>query len=341
MKNTKFLSMLLGTFFALILVSCSQDDSDSVEQEKKYLIAEAQLIIDYKECNISNIVWSTKRDYQIANFNISTMPRTQSKPITVWYVVAGLVAKREMSSENLGVTIPDKIKEAFQATKYSDSKLWRVEEIELDHNYNNNNNNNIEVYYELDLQNILNKNLEAELFFSYDTGVLLYSKEDLDDDDSSDDDKFVINDKLRAAVEKAVPGASIIEAEIDDNLIEVDAIIITSGVQYEIELVFSMNYELVSSETETQYLYSQLPIEYKVIQDWFTSNSTVVPAPSANTKVEISKGSDFEDDYNIGTYFYEVEISDYFSGGIKYEVEFYLNENIEIIAVIVNDVKQL
>lgn len=319
-------------FFAVLCVSftfISCPDGDS-EPPIDYSIAEAQLHKDYSAYTIGPVTWATQRGYQIASFSIT------SKSITAWYARSGNTATREMDSEDLGTTVPAIIKAAFDATPYSNTTLWTIEEIELEHNYNA---NPVASYYEMELQNLTNSNLEAELFFDGTTGILLYSKEDLDNDDDSDD-AFVINNQLKAAVELVFPGAQIIDAEVDDNLIEVEAIVTVNGIKKEIELTFSMNYVLVSKEIETEYLYSTLPEYFNVIKTWFTNNPSIAPAPPANAKVEITEGYQVEYDYNIGDYHYEIEIDDYTSAGIEHELEFYLDMYLNIIAVIVNDVKQ-
>lgn len=347
MKKLKLLTILTSAFIALTLIGCT-DDNPSVDPNTDYAVAELQLKSDYRSYNIGEIKWSTERGYQIGAFAVTEKLKAESKieskaiaqTITAWYSVVGESAKREMDTENLGVIVPEKIKAAFEATMYSDNTIWRIDEIELDHKYTN---NVAQSYYEMELVNIANNNLEAELFFSYETGELIYTKEELDNDnddsDDNDDNKFVINDQLKAAVERAVPGAVIIEAEIEDNLIEVEAIVTTDGVKKEIELEFTLNYELVSQEIETEYIYGQLPAEYEVIKTWFTANPTIAPTPNANTEVVVSQGDDIEEEHNIGAYYYEIEIDDYYSGAKEYEVEFYLNSDMEIIAVIVNDTK--
>lgn len=299
-----------------------------------YIVAEVQLRKDYSAYTIGQVTWSTQRDYQIGSFAIVSNSSGATQLVTAWYAVQGEVATREMDSMGLGVIVPDIIKVAFEATAYSNAKLWRIDEIELEHNYNS---NAIESYYEMELENIINDELEAQLFFSTETGELLYSKEEIDDDEDSDDDKFVVNEQLKKAVEAEFPGAKIIDAEVENNLIEVEAIVTENDVIKEVELKFTMAYVLVSKEIETTVLYNQLPAEFGIVKTWFANNPIAAPVPSANTKVEITEGEQTENDYNIGVYYYGIEIDDYISGGVEYEVEFYLSKEQQIIKVIVND----
>lgn len=328
MKTVKLFTLLIGTMFLATTISCSDDQGPTID----YSVAETQLNKDYS--NISNLKWSTNgQGYQIATFSGNKVARADAQSMTAWYAVAGTKATLEMDSRHLGVMIPEIIKPAFRETDYSKDDLWRVEEVELDYNYNN---NSVTSYYELELVNIANANLEAELLFDAISGKLIFAKEELDND--GDNDQYVITAALKAAVEEAVPGAIIIDAEVEDNFIEVDAYTITNGIQKEIELVFSMTYDLVSSETETEYSYSTLPTEFSAIPAWFAAN-TSTPAPLATTDIEITELLQTESDNAIGEYFYEVEIDEYKVGDNEYEVEFYLNKEYAIVAVIVNDDK--
>lgn len=337
-KITLFKSLILASLcFSLILVSCDDGSSNTDNTDIDYTVAEGKLRSDYNQYNIGAINWSTQRGYQIGKFNATPIQRSQSSTsITAWYSVSGETATRKMDSEDLGTTVPASIQEAFTATKYSNNTLWKIDEIELEHNYDTNPSTS---YYEMELDGIgVNSNLEAELYFSTEpTGTLLYSKEKLDDDDDSDDDKFVITSQLKAAVEEVASGATILAAEVDDNMIEVEAIITTVSPPKEIELKFTMAYVLVSSETETEYTYNTLPPDFDVVKNWFVANPST-PAPPTNTEVEITEGNQTETDHSIGSYYYEVEIDDY--GVPEYEVEFYLSKSKDIIAVIVDDIKQ-
>ena len=317
---------------------------------ENYAAAEAQLRKDYSNYTIDgDVMWQTERDYQVATFAYSKV-KSSASTITAWYSVDEDKATREMDNEVLGSTLPEIIRSAFEATAYSDANIWKIDDIEVEHNYNN---NGISKHYEVDLENIANPNHEAELTFN-EKGELIYTKEDIetdgtdddnDDDDNDDnDDRFVINAELKAAVEKAVPGAIIIDAELDDDgkIIEVDAILGTEDNNKEIELEFTLDYVLLSNEIESETTYGALAKEFSAISAWFAANAAIVPAPLANTEVEITEGEQTEDDNNIGTYHYEVKIDDYESSDEEeeYEVEFYLNSSREIIAVIVNDEKK-
>lgn len=330
MKKKFLFTMLMGIALALIYVSCSKKSNDD---DINYSIAHAQLVQDYSQYNISDIDWETVRGYQICDFKVTTKTKSQLKEITAWYTVINNFAIREMDSEDLGVVIPSVIKAAFDNTVYSNTTLWRVDEVELENNYSN--SNDIKSYYEVEVENISVNNLEAKLYFSAETGELLYSKEVIDNDSNNNEDKFVVNTQLAAAVEEAFPGAIIIDAEIDDNLIEVDAIIEANEVVKEIEILFDLNYKLVSSKKETTYSYNTLPTEFNVIKEWFTNNPTIAPAPGDNIVIEVTEGDQVENNIQ---YYYSIEIDDYTVDLKEYEVEFFLDKNYLILSVEINDI---
>ena len=336
MKNlNEFKSAIFACLISLpALISCDKNDSNT---DTEYSVAEAKLKLDYKNYDIKNITWSTQRSFQMATFDAIT--KAEGASITVWYEVNGATATREMDSEDLGTTVPTIIQEAFKATKYSNSALWTIEEIELEKSYNS---NSIDSYYEVDLVNVADKTVSAELFFNATTGALLTQKEEVDNDDDKDTDtnnKFVVTAELKAAVEKAVPGAVIIDADVDDNIIEVDAVVTVDTVTKEVELEFTMEYKLVSNEIETKYAYQDLPRTFMAVKVWF-NNTYSLPNPQPTTQLEITEGEQSEEDFNIGNYYYGIECDEYTHANIKYEVEFLLNKDFKIIAVIVNDVKQ-
>ena len=327
-------SLILACLISLpALISCDKKDSN---KDTGYSVAEAKLRLDYKNYDIKNITWSTQRSFQMATF--SAITKSAGTSIAVWYEVNGATATREMDSEDLGTTAPAIIQEAFKATKYSNSALWTIKEIELEKSYNS---NSMDSYYEVDLVNVADKTVSAELFFNATTGALLTQKEEVDNNDDNDTDtnnKFVVTAELKAAVEKAVPGAVIIDAEVDDNIIEVDAIITVDTVTKEVELEFTMEYKFVSSEIETKYEYGELPATFKAVKSWFDDAFSLTPPPT--TQLEITEGEQSEEDFNVGNYYYGVEFDDLRGIDTEYEIEFFLNKDFEIIAVIVNDVKQ-
>lgn len=325
MKNIFNILILAVAIVAPIsFVSCSE--SDEIERTD-YSVAKKQLAIDYSEYNLTDITWSTVLGYQVANFNFTTKAANSSASVNAWYSVNNDSATREKSTENIGVTIPDIIKTAFEETVYF-TAAWEIEEIEIEMNYNG---NALEEVYEVELKSTTNKKIVAELYFNAKTGVLLYSRESIagNDNNSNNNDSIVISDELAAAVKAIHPTAIIINAEIEDNQIEVEVVVTENGIAKEIEMIFSMTYVYHGSETEYEVTYGELSEDFYAVKEWFANTQNGFPIPPNETMVEIEEGNLQESEIN---YIWGLEI-EYVSSGIDYEVEFFLDADFKIVNV--------
>ncbi len=300
-----FLSILLMT--STLFVSC-ENESDKNTNDSR--LAEMQLLEDYSNYTLSNIVWSKQQGYEIASFSAVTKSAAQN--MKAWYKVGSDNAKLQMESKDLGITIPDVIKTAFDATIYSNTTLWTIEEVEFEQDFIG---NSVMSTYDVELVSVTDPNIEAELIFDAESGELLFSKEEADNDTESDN--FVVNAELKAAVTAIYPTATIIGAEIDDTVIEVDAIVEIDGVKTEIEMIFSLSYEYIGEETEATYTYATMPAEFVTISNWFKAQSTY-PEPAGTDIVEIA--SEKMKDITL----YEVEV-EYMNKNVQYEAEFILD----------------
>lgn len=310
----------LVAILALTLISCSKDTET---EDSNYSVAENQLKLDYSQYNLTGISWRSVLGYQVANFKFTT--KANGTNANAWYLVNNNIAKREKSTASIGVTVPETIKAAFEASKYSNALLWRIDEIELENNYNG---NAVESIYEVELESVINTNIEAEMYFDAKTGVLLYSREYLDDDDDNDDDNsIVIDDKLVQAVRAIYPDAVIIDAEIDDNMIEVAVTIIEGGIPKEVEMLFTMDYKYKGGEIEYEVTYGKLSEKFKSVKDWFANTANGVPVPNDDIIVEIEEGVGSE---NGITYMYQVEV-EYTINGTEYNVELFLDAEYVIV----------
>lgn len=319
--NLKLIALTLGVFFTF---SCDKNDNN------EYSVAEKQLRLDYPNYSLSNIKWTKEYSYDVARFSTQTKAAT-SNMLTAWYKVSGDKASRQMDIEDLGNTIPETILSAFNATVYSNTQLWTIDEVELENRYNG---NGIEKVYEVELDSKTIVNLEAELYFDAKTGELLFSKEDMDEDSNDTEDKFVVNQELIDAVQRLYTGAQIVDAEIDNNQIEVEAIVTIDNVKKEIELLFDMNYNLIESEIEYDTTYGSLNNDFSSVTAWFTDPINSFPSPPAATKVEITQGNLVEDDLTPNfNYKYGVDI-EYQIGQTEYEVMFYLDAKFMILKVV-------
>ena len=223
--------------------------------------------------------------------------------------------------------MPADLDTVFKATpKYSEATLWTVTEVEKDTQHTNNNSITV---YEVELVNKANPKLEAELYYNTVAPIkLLYSKETLDADDN--EDKVVVDDALTTAVKTVYPAPAtiqIIDAEMEDNNVEVEALITSNTPATEIEIVFTVSgttYTVVSQEVETT-LDRVAPAKLKEAIDlWVTANKAValegtdVPA-NAETSVKETKTGTAE--APIITYEVEIEYSVTTPAPKDYEIE--------------------
>ena len=326
----KSLLVMLGMMFAL--VSCADDKGTGTGtgdggSSANRAIVEAQVREDFgSSATIGAFEMTEKRGYQVATFT-RTFARSTTTQNTTWYKIADAKATLTKDVIDLGVTMPADLDTAFKATpKYSEATLWTVTEVEKDTQHTNNNTITV---YEVELVNKANPKLEAELYYNTDAPIkLLYSKETLDADDN--EDKVVVDDALTTAVKTVYPAPAtiqIIDAEMEDNNVEVEALITSNTPATEIEIVFTVSgttYTVVSQEVETT-LDRVAPAKLKEAIDlWVTANKAValegtdVPA-NAETSVKETKTGTAE--APIITYEVEIEYSVTTPAPKDYEIE--------------------
>ena len=326
----KSLLVMLGMVFAL--VSCADDKGTGTGtgdggSSANRAIVEAQVREDFgSSATIGAFEMTEKRGYQVATFTL-TFARSTTTKTTAWYKIADAKATLTKDVMALGVTMPADLDTVFKATpKYSEATLWTVTEVEKDTQHTNNNSITV---YEVELVNKANPKLEAELYYNTVAPIkLLYSKETLDADDN--EDKVVVDDALTTAVKTVYPAPAtiqIIDAEMEDNNVEVEALITSNTPATEIEIVFTVSgttYTVVSQEVETT-LDRVAPAKLKEAIDlWVTANKAValegtdVPA-NAETSVKETKTGTAE--APIITYEVEIEYSVTTPAPKDYEIE--------------------
>ena len=326
----KSLLVMLGMVFAL--VSCADDKGTGTGtgdggSSANRAIVEAQVREDFgSSATIGAFEMTEKRGYQVATFTL-TFARSTTTKTSAWYKIADAKATLTKDVMALGVTMPADLDTVFKATpKYSEATLWTVTEVEKDTQHTNNNSITV---YEVELVNKANPKLEAELYYNTVAPIkLLYSKETLDADDN--EDKVVVDDALTTAVKTVYPAPAtiqIIDAEMEDNNVEVEALITSNTPATEIEIVFTVSgttYTVVSQEVETT-LDRVAPAKLKEAIDlWVTANKAValegtdVPA-NAETSVKETKTGTAE--APIITYEVEIEYSVTTPAPKDYEIE--------------------
>ena len=254
--------------------------------------------------NARNIQWSEKLGYQVAKFSNKLLTKAEDilYDTEVWFNVEDDVATITMENQDIDIDLkqlPDVVLAAFEKTKYSDTKLWVVDEVEIEIEHDGTNKTTI---YEIDLNSAsgITPEMEAVLYYDKD-GNLLFSSEKEDKDDDKDDDTIAISTKLKSKVEeilapslKTGESVKIISAELDDNIIEVDAIILSSTGDIIKEISVDLNsttYDLVEFESEVNTTWAKLDTKFKdVITAWYddpSKNIHSAPKPSDTTPIEV------------------------------------------------------
>ncbi len=288
-----------------------------------FMVAEKQLVADYSAYTVTDVSWVEKDGYQVGSF-VGTA-KSAGVSISAWYAIAGEKASRHIDVAKLGVAIPALIKPAFDATVYADAAVWTLDEIELENRYNGETEERV---YEVELDNVSNKDLCAEVYFDAVTGGFLFAKEEVDASGDDSDDRYVVDERLKAAVKAIHPEARVIDASKEDGFIEV--LVFDKGL--EIEMLFTAEFIYKSGEYEVAY--SELPAKYSSVNAWISTPANGFPTPEATSEVEIREGAALVIDGVECRAFIELEYST-ISGAVEneYELGFYLDADNEIISV--------
>lgn len=267
----------------ILATACSSDDTDKNLPSDTKSIAEQQLKADYADYNITDIKWRNSNGYDVALFSANTKAAPQQ--IEAWYQVENGKAGRVLDNRDFGTVIPEAIREAFEHTIYADASLWKVDDVDLETRFNG---HAMEVVYVVEMESILHKDLEAKLLFNA-KGELIFSKEY--EDDKDDEEKFIVDQRLLDAVHAIFPDAEVVDAEFEDGIIEVDALRFINDRTIEIEFEFDRNYKLLSYESEQEYLFGELPMDFKTpLTHWYGQHESFnYPMPTDLTKVEVEE----------------------------------------------------
>ena len=297
--------LILTSVVAATCVAC--DKSDNGTEIVDFTAAQTELQKLYPEAQ--QVQWSFSRGYHVAKFNNPALTRSAQAGLntTVWFEVEGNKAEQQMINQDFGASLavlPAAIQEAFNATEYSDKSLWVIDEIDFEKEYIAGVGKKSVYEIELNSAPQITPEKEAELYFDATTGELLFTKESVDDDSQDrDDEHLVINSQITESVTDyltptllAGESVVILSAELDDNEIEVDAIITNAGKTVrEVELTLNpSNYSVIGSESETEYTatFAALAAKYKTpITAWYDSNANTqhAPLPEGTVLVELEE----------------------------------------------------
>ncbi|MDD4847867.1 MAG: PepSY-like domain-containing protein [Bacteroidales bacterium] len=221
--------------------------------------------------NATQVEWETKSDYWIADF------RHDGTDKTAWFESNGIWKMTE--SDETFNRLPEIVKNAFKAGEYSS---WRVEDVDILDRLN---------YERLFVIEIEQGESEADLFYT-NTGSLVKIEFDSNDDDYFNQLPTSIASGIETFIQTRYPGATIVEIDQEDNMIEV-------------EILFEMSKVEVYFDQAENWLHSSRDVSYQqVIQtvkdmlatteyaSWHIDDIDFIEVPEYNFyKFELEQGN--------------------------------------------------
>lgn len=231
----QFNYLVLFGIIMLSLVSCEKNNGMA---DGRF---ESALLDRYPDA--SDIRWSTKGSYHIAEFKSAITRSTQLLDNQAWF---DRNCQWQMTEIDINFDmLPQAVKEAFNQSEYAS---WRIEDVDrLDRE-------GMETIYIIEVEGTLDgKEIEMDLFYSPD-GTLIKTEEEKDiDDDYQEHLPSTENQGIETFIAQNYPNARIVDIEREDGRIEVEII---DG-DFIRELLFDMNNVWILTETDLKL--SQIP----------------------------------------------------------------------------------
>ena len=205
---------------AVSLWSCSNDDAPVVGgPENGKVSAEAQAALFQLYPNATDVNWSVKGEYVVADFNMAAT-RAAAGEYAAWFDNAGRWYMTT-DSEILFDQLPAEVKTAFGESEYS---AWTVDEVERIQR------NGLEDVYVIEVKNTVGGvATEIDLYYSKD-GVLVKKLVDMDEDyDYSDYIPVAPAAGVDAFLKANFPNARILDIDREDNMTEVEILLGPGG----------------------------------------------------------------------------------------------------------------
>ena len=222
-----FLPMMMLTCMTLIAASCQDDNTATPDGTVDKASKEETLYKLYPDA--SNITWSVKGNYAVADFSADT------SRYTAWLDNAGNWYMTE--SDMLFEQLPQAVKEAFNSSEYA---TWKVDDVDKIFR------EGAETVYVIEAESMQNGvKTEIDLYYSED-GVLVKSVIDADDDDYSDFIPAPSAGSIEEFIAAKYPAARIVDIDNENGMTEVE---ILDGRVCR-ELLFNTSNEWVHTKTE-------------------------------------------------------------------------------------------
>lgn len=239
MKRILSLCHILLTGSFVLMTSCNDNDDLHSNPVPENIPEKVILEFNAKYPNATNVTWSTKDTYAVANFYLpSTRTESHEPNNTAWFNMAGHwnMTETEISYQQL----PEAVKTAFEASPYAS---WRIDN-EIDKLQRSDNN---ETLYIIEAsQKEGNVETEVDLYYT-EEGILV--KEIVNAEADNDYHEYLPQQpegNIQTWLDQNFPNVRIVDYDCEQNGTEVE--IIANGLKHEI--LFDNQQQWVYTKTE-------------------------------------------------------------------------------------------
>lgn len=221
------------------MTSCNDNDDLHSNQVPENIPEEVILEFNAKYPNATNVTWSTKDTYAVADFYLASTRAGGHEPNnTAWFNMAGHWSMTE--TDITYQQLPEAVKTAFEASPYAN---WRIDD-EIDKLQRSDNN---ETLYIIEVsQKEGNVETEVDLYYT-EEGILV--KEIMDAETDDDYHEYLPQQPegdIQAWLDQNFPNARIVDYDQEYNGTEVE--IIADGLKHEI--LFDSQQQWIYTKTE-------------------------------------------------------------------------------------------
>lgn len=221
------------------MTSCNDNDDLHSNQVPENIPEEVILEFNAKYPNATNVTWSTKDTYAVADFYLASTRADGHEPNnTAWFNMAGHWSMTE--TDITYQQLPEAVKTAFEASPYAN---WRIDD-EIDKLQRSDNN---ETLYIIEVsQKEGNVETEVDLYYT-EEGILV--KEIMDAETDDDYHEYLPQQPegdIQAWLDQNFPNARIVDYDQEYNGTEVE--IIADGLKHEI--LFDSQQQWIYTKTE-------------------------------------------------------------------------------------------
>ena len=239
MKRILSLCHILLTGSFVLMTSCNDNDDLHSNPVPENIPEKVILEFNAKYPNATNVTWSTKDTYAVANFYLASTRTGGHEPNnTAWFNMAGHwnMTETEISYQQL----PEAVKTAFEASPYAS---WRIDN-EIDKLQRSDNN---ETLYIIEVsQKEGNVETEVDLYYT-EEGILV--KEIVNAEADNDYHEYLPQQpegNIQTWLDQNFPNVRIVDYDCEQNGTEVE--IIANGLKHEI--LFDNQQQWVYTKTE-------------------------------------------------------------------------------------------